>query len=191
MSQYDSLDEKYMRTQDLPSRAIAAHSIKKTMGDVNGLRVLDLACGYGFHMSCMRKYGASKVVGVDISEAMIRAAMELRGDDAAFEYRVGDCTKPAVYETEDGKKGDFDVVHGAWLLNYASNEEELVGMWVSKVFEARKRSRSFSASWEASNNSQSFAATDAKSMAAEDSSRQPEARRQICCTGPQPRQKPR
>ena len=107
MSQYDSLDEKYMKTQNLPQRMIAAHSIQKTMGDISGLRVLDLACGYGYHMGSMRKWGASKVVGVDISEAMIRAAMDLKGDDPAFEYRVGDCSKPTVYTTEAGKKGDF------------------------------------------------------------------------------------
>lgn len=40
--------------------------------------------------------------------------------------RVGDCTKPLIdLESE----GPFDLVFGAWLLNYASTAAEQLGMW--------------------------------------------------------------
>ena len=39
-------------------------------------------------------------------------------------FRVGDCTKPLDLEDEP-----FDIVLGAWLLNYASTVAEQLAMW--------------------------------------------------------------
>ena len=47
-------------------------------GLVEGQVILDLACGTGFYSRLLKQLGAGRVIGVDISEAMIAEA-RLRG----------------------------------------------------------------------------------------------------------------
>lgn len=44
--------------------------------DLKGKRVLDLGCGYGENCVEFGKRGANKIVGIDISEKMLRVALE-------------------------------------------------------------------------------------------------------------------
>ncbi len=46
------------------------------MPELKGKKVLDLGCGFGEHCRQFAKYGAEKVVGVDISQKMLEVAME-------------------------------------------------------------------------------------------------------------------
>lgn len=45
-------------------------------------------------------------------------------DSASIEFRVADCSKPIVCEG-----GPFDLVFGAWLLNYAPSGREMADMF--------------------------------------------------------------
>jgi 2-polyprenyl-3-methyl-5-hydroxy-6-metoxy-1,4-benzoquinol methylase len=44
------------------------------VGPLEGTRVLDLACGFGFYTRLLKQEGAAQVVGVDLSPEMIRLA---------------------------------------------------------------------------------------------------------------------
>ncbi|GAB7327522.1 hypothetical protein MBLNU13_g11388t1 [Cladosporium sp. NU13] len=129
--QYDAIATRYGKMQSLPASSLEQPSVEVILGDVTGLRCLDLACGLGRWSKFLLEKGAAEVTGIDISPLMIEeAAREASAswpasirDRATF--RVGDCTKPLDLERE----GPFDLVFGAWLLNYAATETEQVGMW--------------------------------------------------------------
>ncbi|MFK7740797.1 MAG: class I SAM-dependent methyltransferase [Planctomycetota bacterium] len=49
-------------------------AMRKQIGDVAGLAVLDAGCGPGFLMRDLLRAGARRVVGFDVSPAMLRIA---------------------------------------------------------------------------------------------------------------------
>ncbi|KAI4188348.1 MAG: hypothetical protein LQ346_005325 [Caloplaca aetnensis] len=91
---------------------------------ITGARVLDLACGSGFYTRHFIEWGAKSVVGVDISSAMLEQASRGTSDASKVKFIEQDCSKAQLI---DG--GDFDLVFGAWLLNYAETREQLVEMF--------------------------------------------------------------
>jgi 2-polyprenyl-3-methyl-5-hydroxy-6-metoxy-1,4-benzoquinol methylase len=64
-------------------------AIRRMLPEVTGKRVVDLGCGFGWASRWMRREGAGRVLGLDLSENMISRA---RADtsDAAIEYRIAD-----------------------------------------------------------------------------------------------------
>lgn len=48
--------------------------LQKLLPDLNGKRVLDLGCGYGWHCVYAAEHGAADVLGIDISEKMLEVA---------------------------------------------------------------------------------------------------------------------
>ncbi|MFT3775406.1 MAG: class I SAM-dependent methyltransferase [Minicystis sp.] len=123
-AQYDAVAEQYDATfQAFPVRIyIEEWSVLKTLGDVQGKSVLELATGTGHYARRMKQLGASRVVGVDLSPEMIgqaRAAEERAPLDIT--YHVGDVSTLDLGET-------FDVVLAVYLLHYAPNAERLDAM---------------------------------------------------------------
>lgn len=117
---YNLIAEEYKRAKLQPWRThIESFTLFNLVGDPAGRSVLDLACGEGFHTRVLRQKGAARVVGVDISAAMIELAREAEARaPLGIEYVVGDVKELALDET-------FDVVFAAYLLNYAQTEREL------------------------------------------------------------------
>ena len=126
-NQYDSLGTSYDATKSIPATRSHVATLDHVVGSVANLRILDLACGSGFYSRQYIAQGASHVTGVDLSSGMIKSAEEATGADPKIRYIVGDCTKP-LYDV-DVPEGSFDLVLGFWLLNYATNQEELNAMW--------------------------------------------------------------
>lgn len=132
-TQYDNLGTTYDIMRTIPHDLACSSSNRRILGDVTGLDVLDLACGTGRYSTLFLDWGAASVVGIDISTEMIRAAKETlaktpeRGD--RLKYYVGDLSQPSILQTLKLDDRTFDLVHGAWLLNYASTPAELVAMW--------------------------------------------------------------
>ena len=92
------------------------------LGDVAGKSVLDLACGEGFYSRRIKKNGAEQVIGVDLSENMIKLARKREAQDRlGIIYTVGDIT-------ELGEIGNFDLVVASYLLNYAQTRGQLLDM---------------------------------------------------------------
>ena len=115
--------EQYQQAKAQSWRAHAeTYSFMNLIGDVDGKRVLDVACGEGHFTRLLRKAGAAEVVGIDISERMIELAREQETrQPLGIEYRVEDARAVAEH-------ADFDLVVGAWLLVYAQTRAELVQM---------------------------------------------------------------
>lgn len=99
---------------------------------IKNARVLELACGSGHYTWDFLRWGASSVVGVDISSVMLDANRHRGESDAGFtegtaeevNFILADCMKPTAYEG-----GPFDIVFAAWLLNYAPDRTNLVKMF--------------------------------------------------------------
>ncbi|KAK7704085.1 hypothetical protein SLS64_008643 [Diaporthe eres] len=124
-SQYDSLVAEYETSLNLPSRRCNVVNLFANLGDIRGLRVLDLSTGTGYFARSMAKLGASKVVGVDINNGMLGKAKELIAADPAvpkdvIELELGDVFGPLSLTSAD--PGSFDIVAGVWSLNYAGNQ---------------------------------------------------------------------
>ena len=129
-TQYDTIRAAYDEFRNCTIAQIERDNVKDTLAPfIKGASVLDLACGTGFYSYPFLKSGASKVVGVDISPAMIDEARAASSQipssgSATIDFKVADCSKPVSYEG-----GPFDIVFGAWLLNYAPSGREMVDMF--------------------------------------------------------------
>jgi SAM-dependent methyltransferase len=113
-AQYDAIAAGYQATKESSLRRyVEVWSFLRMLGDVNGLDVLDLACGEGFYTRKIRAAGAVRVTGVDISSEMIRLAEEIElQQPLGIDYRCADVA------TMD-ELGEFDLVSAAYLLHYA------------------------------------------------------------------------
>jgi SAM-dependent methyltransferase len=87
----------------------------------------DLACGTGRYTALLSSFGASSVIGYDISTTMIASANAAYPSSSHpnIHFAVRDCSVPAdmLHDTV------FDIVFAGWFLNYAGTEKELVGMF--------------------------------------------------------------
>jgi SAM-dependent methyltransferase len=88
----------------------------RLIGDVEGRRVLDAACGPGFYIDAMQAAGAV-VVGCDAAPTMIDLARERVGDRA--ELRVHPLDDPFTWIEDDS----IDVVVCALAYHYVSNRD--------------------------------------------------------------------
>ncbi|MCQ3823025.1 class I SAM-dependent methyltransferase, partial [Streptococcus agalactiae] len=84
---YERISEQF---EDFTARAsqrrVEVDTFRSMVGNVEGLRILDLACGHGFFSRQLKDWGAAKVHGVDISENMIYQARQAN-DGIAYEVR--------------------------------------------------------------------------------------------------------
>ena len=120
---YDKFAKQYKASKTLPFRKhIEWYSYHKLLGDISQRSVLDLACGEGFYTRQIKQMGADTVVGVDISERMIKLAKQ---QEEIHPLEI-------VYLTGDvmalGKIGNFNLVVASYLLNYARTKEHLLKM---------------------------------------------------------------
>lgn len=103
-------------------RYVEMYSYFTMLGKLDGLSMLDLACGEGFYTRRVKRRGAGKVVGVDISEGMIHLARETeKHRPLGIDYVAADIKGM-------GRIGQFDRVIASYLLNYARTGEELFQM---------------------------------------------------------------
>ena len=86
---------------------------------LDGKEILDLGCGYGESCKWYISKGAKKVVGIDISEKMIKRALELYNDNK-IEYK-NECIEEINF-----KSGSFDMVLSSLAFHYISDFEGIV-----------------------------------------------------------------
>jgi ubiquinone/menaquinone biosynthesis C-methylase UbiE len=120
---YDTIAAEYKRSKQAPWRLHIEHyTLFALIGDLAGKAVLDLACGEGFYTRSLKRQGAARVVGVDLSQRMIHLAREQEAQNPlGIEYLVQDVKELDLAE-------QFDLVVAGYLLNYASTKEELLAM---------------------------------------------------------------
>ncbi len=112
---YDEIGEAFEGFKTLPlARYAEVPGFLALVGDVDGRSVLDLASGTGFYSREFKRRGASRVLGVDISGAMVEAARaQEERDPLGVRYEVGDVAELRTFEQP------FDLAVAVQLFNYA------------------------------------------------------------------------
>lgn len=131
-SQYDTIGSKYSVFKEAITSVVEEANIKEALMPYLGTpntRVLDLASGTGHYSKKAIDWGAGYVLGVDLSKEMVGAAQDLLSEDGRYRdkvrFQVGDALGLGRVDGEE----PFDIVLGAWLLNYASGLEEMTRMF--------------------------------------------------------------
>ncbi|MGI9329656.1 MAG: class I SAM-dependent methyltransferase [Gammaproteobacteria bacterium] len=122
-AQYDGIAAQYVQTKQSPLRVhVEGPTLMGLVGNISGLRVLDLACGDGHYTRALKAAGATEVVGVDISADMLDLAQQAeQRESLGLQYVCAD-----VASLPD--LGEFDCVVAAYLLHYAPDQEALDSM---------------------------------------------------------------
>lgn len=117
---YEGIADAYGESMRLPFRdAIEKYTLLETLGDFNGARVLDMACGDGYYTRLLKRIGASEATGVDVSVEMVRRAEELeKRDPLGCVYRQSE-----VAEFQPSEP--VDVVVAIYSLGYSRTAEQL------------------------------------------------------------------
>jgi len=131
-------DDKMASLYDWVANECTAHkhsmgyNLKQAIGDVNGKKCLEAACGNGAYMQFMYDKGSSFVCGVDLSAENLEIcrknhkAAGVRLD--AMCYRQGDLGKAELYSG-----GPFDVAVMGCCICYCSSQEMLVA-WLRNMY---------------------------------------------------------
>ncbi|CAI1050223.1 class I SAM-dependent methyltransferase [Serratia fonticola] len=100
-------------------------TIRSILPDLQGKKVVDLGCGYGWFCRSAREQGAAQVLGMDLSEKMLGKAKEMT-KDPAIEYRQQDL------EALQLPAASFDLVYSSLTLHYIED----LGKLFATVYQA-------------------------------------------------------
>jgi len=84
---------------------------KKMLPDFNHKSVLDIGCGFGWHAQYAAQNGAEKVIGIDLSQNMLKVATE-KNDFSNVHYQQ------MAMEDLDFPENSFDVAISSLALHY-------------------------------------------------------------------------
>jgi hypothetical protein len=89
---YEKIADVYEASMRLPFRdAVEQYTLMGILGDVTGVKAVDMACGDGFYARLLKRAGASDVLGIDASAEMVRRAEEEeRRNPLGCTYRQAD-----------------------------------------------------------------------------------------------------
>jgi ubiquinone/menaquinone biosynthesis C-methylase UbiE len=94
--QYDTIQGPYDYIRGASIALIERENVRETVETfIEKARILELACGSGFYTYSFLEWGASSVLGVDISSVMIDEARRL-GENVSFIQ--ADCSIPKAYD---------------------------------------------------------------------------------------------
>jgi toxoflavin synthase len=122
-AQYDHIGSKYDEyAQTATLKQAESYTVLRMTGPLEGRRVLDLACGFGFYTQLFKQRGAAEVIGVDISPEMVRLGRaQEQAEPLGVTYQEGDAAALP-------RLGIFDLVTAIYLLNYATSPDEMRAM---------------------------------------------------------------
>ncbi|CAI0695779.1 class I SAM-dependent methyltransferase [Serratia quinivorans] len=86
-------------------------TIRSILPDLQGKKVVDLGCGYGWFCRSAREQGAAGVLGLDLSEKMLDKARAMT-QDADIEYRQQDLEQLQL------PTASFDLAYSSLTLHY-------------------------------------------------------------------------
>lgn len=89
-------------------------TLQSMLPDLQGQRIADLGCGFGWFCRWAREAGAAAVQGLDVSENMLARARETTADPA-ITYARADLERLNLTE------GAFDLVYSSLALHYIEN----------------------------------------------------------------------
>ncbi|PAK55714.1 bifunctional 2-polyprenyl-6-hydroxyphenol methylase/3-demethylubiquinol 3-O-methyltransferase UbiG [Paenibacillus sp. 7541] len=108
------------------------HVLRELLPDLSNKQVLDLGCGFGWHCRYARQQQASSVIGVDISDNMLRKAREMT-DDPHISYQL------MPIEDIQFSPAQFDVVISSLAFHYIESFAAIC----NKVYDLLKPEGSF------------------------------------------------
>lgn len=111
--------EKYAQMSRSKEGLIAAgewDTLRRVLPDLGGKTLLDLGCGYGWHCIYAMEQGASRAVGVDISQKMLDIARDKTSFEQVEYIR-------AAMEDFEAPAAAFDVVLSSLALHYIADFE--------------------------------------------------------------------
>lgn len=100
--------------------------LQRILPDFQGKRVLDLGCGYGWHCWYAAEHGAERVLGIDLSQKMLKEAISRNSHEAIYYRR-------AAMEDLRFPPHSFDVVISSLAFHYVKDFLSLVkriGDWL-------------------------------------------------------------
>jgi SAM-dependent methyltransferase len=121
---YDTPDffEGYSRLPRSVRGLEGAHewpSLRALLPELDGSKVVDLGCGFGWFCRWARKNGAAAVLGIDLSENMLARARTATQDGAITFLR-------ADLEYLDLPQASFDLAYSSLAFHYLENLEALL-----------------------------------------------------------------
>jgi SAM-dependent methyltransferase len=93
-------------------------TIRSLLPKLEGKRVVDLGCGFGWFARWARQQGAKHVLGIDLSANMIARA-KADTADPAIEYVIADLEHLRLSESS------FDLAYSSFVLHYISDFDRL------------------------------------------------------------------
>ena len=93
---------------------------QKMMPDFTDKEVLDLGCGYGWHCAYGVQKGAAKVLGIDLSEKMLRQAEKINSHEKITYMRT-------AMEDLEFPWHSFDIVLSSLAFHYVKDFPSLTG----------------------------------------------------------------
>lgn len=111
---------KKLREKENANEIVELPALIKLLPSLKGLRILDLGCGYGEHCVKYIEMGADKVVGIDISEKMLKIANEKNASQKII-------YKKLAIEDLSELNSNFDLVVSSLALHYVEDFRMVVG----------------------------------------------------------------
>jgi SAM-dependent methyltransferase len=108
------------------------HVLKALLPELRDKRVLDLGCGFGWHCRYAREQEARSVIGVDLSDKMLKQAREMTNDELISYIKM-------PIEDIHFSDSPFDVVISSLAFHYIQSFESIC----KKVYDSLKPGGSF------------------------------------------------
>lgn len=89
-------------------------ALRSMLPDLRGTRILDLGCGFGWFARWAREQGAQSVLGVDVSENMLKRAIAMTSD-GSIEYQRLDLEQIELHEA------NYDLAFSSLAMHYIEN----------------------------------------------------------------------
>jgi SAM-dependent methyltransferase len=117
--EYNVGAEGYQKaTQRFMRKCAYEPTLMENFPNVKGKRVLDIACGDGLATRIIASLGAKEVVGIDISDELIKRTRNFHTPNV--QYHVRD----AIHE-DLSEFGRFDVITAVMFLHYSQSKQDL------------------------------------------------------------------
>src|ERR1700730_15904944 len=94
-------------------------ALRAMLPGLQGLRVLDLGCGFGWFCRWARGQGAAQILGLGVSGKMLAQA-QATTQGSAIAYTRADMEQLSL------SPGSFDLVHSSLALHYVENLDRLM-----------------------------------------------------------------
>ena len=113
--------EDFNTGDDSYSACIEWPTIKKMLPELRGKRVLDVGCGTGIFTFLLEQYNPKRLVGIDLSEEMLKIAEEKKeARNSIASFIAGDAAKTAKYIDEK-----FDFIFSSTTTHYITDLNEM------------------------------------------------------------------